>query len=70
MKQKYEQTINKEMPIYSLFSCSPPKECCALYGCCYSVFTPVHPHVSEMFNFLIWTYWYLWLVHLFNYLLN
>ncbi|XP_012220701.1 uncharacterized protein [Linepithema humile] len=39
--------------------CSPPKECCAL-GCCYSVFTPVHPHVSEMFNFLIWTYWYLW----------
>ncbi|XP_039305222.1 uncharacterized protein LOC105207495 isoform X1 [Solenopsis invicta] len=39
--------------------CSPPKECCP-YGCCYSVFTPVHPHVSEMFNFLIWTYWYLW----------
>ncbi|EFN66503.1 hypothetical protein EAG_10997 [Camponotus floridanus] len=39
--------------------CSPPKNCCQ-HGCCYNVFTPVHPHVSEMFNFLIWTYWYLW----------
>ncbi|XP_011331182.2 uncharacterized protein LOC105275779 isoform X1 [Ooceraea biroi] len=39
--------------------CSPPKECC-VFGCCYGVFTPVHPRVSDMFNFLIWTYWYLW----------
>ncbi|KAH0955246.1 hypothetical protein HN011_012450 [Eciton burchellii] len=39
--------------------CSPPKDCCA-FGCCYGVFAPVHPRVSDMFNFLIWTYWYLW----------
>ncbi|XP_020292221.1 uncharacterized protein LOC109858918 isoform X2 [Pseudomyrmex gracilis] len=39
--------------------CSHPKECCPL-GCCYSLFTPMHLHISEMFNFLIWTYWYLW----------
>ncbi|KAG7205227.1 hypothetical protein KM043_018311 [Ampulex compressa] len=39
--------------------CSPPKQCCS-FGCCYSVFPEVHSHISEMFNFLIWTYWYLW----------
>ncbi|XP_011054778.1 PREDICTED: uncharacterized protein LOC105146313 [Acromyrmex echinatior] len=44
--------------------CSPPQECCP-HGCCYSAYftPPVHPvHVSEMFNFMIWTYWYLWVV--------
>lgn len=45
------------------FSCSPPKDCCP-YGCCYSVFTPVHSHVSEMFNFIIWSHWYLWIAML------
>ncbi|XP_043513915.1 uncharacterized protein LOC122530732 isoform X1 [Frieseomelitta varia] len=37
--------------------CSPPKECCS-FGCCYAVFQ-LHS-ASDMFNFLIWTYWYLW----------
>ncbi|XP_053981883.1 uncharacterized protein LOC128878064 isoform X1 [Hylaeus volcanicus] len=37
--------------------CSPPKDCCS-FGCCYGVFQ-VHT-ASDMFNFLIWTYWYLW----------
>ncbi|XP_076647781.1 uncharacterized protein LOC143356186 isoform X2 [Halictus rubicundus] len=34
--------------------CSPPKECCS-FGCCYGVFQ-LHS-ASDMFNFLIWTYW-------------
>ncbi|KAH0567487.1 uncharacterized protein LOC123266812 isoform X1 [Cotesia glomerata] len=38
--------------------CSPPKECCSL-GCCYMYSQPTTP-VTEMFAFLIWTYWYLW----------
>ncbi|XP_057324770.1 uncharacterized protein LOC130667301 isoform X1 [Microplitis mediator] len=38
--------------------CSPPKECCLL-GCCYMYSQPATP-VTEMFAFLIWTYWYLW----------
>ncbi|KAG8037849.1 hypothetical protein G9C98_006060 [Cotesia typhae] len=37
--------------------CSPPKECCSL-GCCYMYSQPTTP-VTEMFAFLIWTYWYL-----------
>ncbi|KZC14439.1 hypothetical protein WN55_06899 [Dufourea novaeangliae] len=37
--------------------CSPPKDCCS-FGCCYGVFQ-LHS-ASDMFNFLIWTYWYLW----------
>ncbi|CAK9798720.1 hypothetical protein ANTQUA_LOCUS1702 [Anthophora quadrimaculata] len=41
--------------------CSPPKECCS-FGCCYGVFQ-LHS-ASDMFNFLIWTYWCLWSVFL------
>ncbi|XP_076757307.1 uncharacterized protein LOC143427255 [Xylocopa sonorina] len=38
--------------------CSPPEECCS-FGCCYGEF-PVYS-MSHIFNYLIWTYWYLWI---------
>ncbi|XP_077267276.1 uncharacterized protein LOC143900147 isoform X1 [Temnothorax americanus] len=44
-------------------ACSPPKSCC-LYGCCYDGFTPAHPRVTEILDFMILSYWYLWVAAL------
>ncbi|XP_016844887.1 SH3 and multiple ankyrin repeat domains protein 1 isoform X2 [Nasonia vitripennis] len=41
--------------------CTFPKECCSLGCCSYSTFPQIGNSVTEMFKFLFWYYWYLWI---------